>query len=215
MKENPVESLDNNLSSLPQDKLSSKPILTEPPLEISSPIPSSSFLPRRTYTYQKPDNIHSNPIPNTRPPLQGPKPDIGLKTQIISPSTDSSNFINSQKSLNPSLIGFRPLFNIKDLNPIIENALNQKEKVKIIHPLSNHVAYCKFIYPQPIYKVTIRLLKLYKSLNPQFDYDPLTHNPKRVLTRPAKGIQNDGYDNKDHDYILYVNDVIGTQEGKQ
>jgi dual specificity protein kinase YAK1 len=26
---------------------------------------------------------------------------------------------------------------------------------------------------------------------------------------------NDGFDNKDHDYILYVNDIIGSQEGKK
>ncbi|KAJ1931838.1 dual specificity protein kinase yak1, partial [Linderina pennispora] len=39
--------------------------------------------------------------------------------------------------------------------------------------------------------------------------------PRRVLTKPSEGVKNDGFDNENSDYILYVNDVIGDQEGKQ
>ena len=34
-------------------------------------------------------------------------------------------------------------------------------------------------------------------------------NPKRVLTKPLEPKYNNGYDNEDSDYILYVNDVLG------
>jgi len=33
-----------------------------------------------------------------------------------------------------------------------------------------------------------------------------------VLTKPSKGSKNDGYDNEDSDYILYVNDILGSEE---
>jgi dual specificity protein kinase YAK1 len=32
------------------------------------------------------------------------------------------------------------------------------------------------------------------------------------LTKPSKGTKNDGYDNEDSDYILYVNDILGSEE---
>ncbi len=33
-----------------------------------------------------------------------------------------------------------------------------------------------------------------------------------MLTKPSKGLKNDGYDNEDSDYILYVNDILGSEE---
>lgn len=32
------------------------------------------------------------------------------------------------------------------------------------------------------------------------------------MTKPSKGVKNDGYDNEDSDYILYVNDILGNEE---
>ena len=33
------------------------------------------------------------------------------------------------------------------------------------------------------------------------------------MTKPSKPAHNEGYDNDDYDYILYVNDWLGTEEG--
>lgn len=33
------------------------------------------------------------------------------------------------------------------------------------------------------------------------------------MTKPSKPVHNDGYDNDDYDYILYVNDWLGTDDG--
>ena len=33
-----------------------------------------------------------------------------------------------------------------------------------------------------------------------------------MLTKPSKGVKNDGFDNEDSDYILYVNDILGSEE---
>jgi hypothetical protein len=58
-------------------------------------------------------------------------------------------------------------------------------------------------------------VQTYATCDPSFSYKP-THNPRRVLTKPSKpGTANDGHDNEEGDYILYVNDVLGSQEGQQ
>lgn len=62
--------------------------------------------------------------------------------------------------------------------------------------------------------LTKNLLRTYHTCNPSFAYETES-NPRRVLTKPSKPAHNDGYDNEDWDYILYVNDIIGTQERQQ
>ena len=52
----------------------------------------------------------------------------------------------------------------------------------------------------------------YQLCNDTFRYNAV-QNPRRVLTKPSKPCGNDGYDNEDFDYILYVNDILGTTEG--
>ncbi|KAI8800325.1 kinase-like domain-containing protein [Cladochytrium replicatum] len=61
---------------------------------------------------------------------------------------------------------------------------------------------------------TKHLLRTYSRCKPDFHYDPQC-NPRRVLTKPSKPVHNENYDNEDWDYILYVNDIIGLQEGQQ
>lgn len=67
-------------------------------------------------------------------------------------------------------------------------------------------------YKQPLRQLTTNILDTYHICNPQFRYES-THNPRRVLTKPSKPAHNEGYDNDDYDYILYVNDWLGTDEG--
>jgi serine/threonine protein kinase len=60
----------------------------------------------------------------------------------------------------------------------------------------------------PLATLTVHLLQTYSKIDPNYQYKP-NQNPKRVLTKPSKPTHNDGYDNDDYDYILYVNDLIG------
>jgi dual specificity protein kinase YAK1 len=60
--------------------------------------------------------------------------------------------------------------------------------------------------------LTSELQSTYHACNQGFKYNT-TNNPRRVLTKPSKASKNDGYDNEDFDYILYVNDVLGGAEG--
>ena len=52
----------------------------------------------------------------------------------------------------------------------------------------------------------------YRLCNDKFTYES-SRNPRRCLTKPGKGLKNDGFDNEDSDYILYVNDVLGLDQG--
>ncbi|CAG8484985.1 3045_t:CDS:2 [Acaulospora colombiana] len=66
----------------------------------------------------------------------------------------------------------------------------------------------------PLKSLTVHLTSTYHKINPKFRYE-LSCNPRRVLTKPSKGVKNDGYDNEDNDYILYVNDILGSEEGQK
>ncbi|KAI6825984.1 kinase-like protein [Hortaea werneckii] len=63
----------------------------------------------------------------------------------------------------------------------------------------------------PLQALTTHLPATYRICNPSFQYES-SRNPRRVLTKPSKGVKNDGYDNEESDYILYVNDILGSEE---
>ncbi|KAL0956418.1 hypothetical protein HGRIS_002566 [Hohenbuehelia grisea] len=67
-------------------------------------------------------------------------------------------------------------------------------------------------YLSPLRLLTTNILDTYHICNPQFRYES-THNPRRVLTKPSKPAHNEGFDNEDYDYILYVNDLLGGEDG--
>lgn len=69
-------------------------------------------------------------------------------------------------------------------------------------------------YISPLQAATAHLPQTYRICNPSFNYLS-SRNPRRVLTKPSQGKKNDGYDNEDCDYILYVNDVLGIDEGQR
>jgi dual specificity protein kinase YAK1 len=60
--------------------------------------------------------------------------------------------------------------------------------------------------------LTSQLAQTYSICNPTFQYEA-GHNPRRVLTKPSKPCHNNGSDNEDYDYILYVNDVLTSDNG--
>ncbi|KAI8326003.1 kinase-like protein, partial [Martensiomyces pterosporus] len=67
---------------------------------------------------------------------------------------------------------------------------------------------------KPLFNLTVDIVETYRKCRPEFRYES-ARRPRRVLTKPSEGVKNDGFDNENSDYILYVNDVIGDQEGKQ
>ncbi|KAH0827368.1 kinase-like protein [Lanmaoa asiatica] len=96
--------------------------------------------------------------------------------------------------------GFRRVRDSRDLRPYVNN-LPTGRRVD-----SNGIVL------SPIRQLTTHIVDTYHICNPQFRYES-THNPRRVLTKPSKPAHNDGYDNEDYDYILYVNDWLGSEDG--
>ncbi|CAO1618048.1 unnamed protein product [Sympodiomycopsis kandeliae] len=69
-------------------------------------------------------------------------------------------------------------------------------------------------YVSPLKAMTSYLHHTYHLVNPSFIYE-LSFNPRRVLTKPSEPKHNNGHDNEDSDYILYVNDWLGSEEGNR
>lgn len=71
------------------------------------------------------------------------------------------------------------------------------------------------IHISPTNALSVYLTESFSMCQPQkFRYCKTT-NPKRVLTKPSEPKYNNGCDNEDSDYILYVNDILGQEEGRK
>ncbi|KAK6464002.1 serine-threonine protein kinase, PKA suppressor [Scheffersomyces coipomensis] len=71
------------------------------------------------------------------------------------------------------------------------------------------------IHISPVNALSVYLTESYTICQPRkFQYSKST-NPRRVLTKPSEPKFNNGYDNEDSDYILFVNDILGTEEGRK
>ncbi|OMJ22813.1 Serine/threonine-protein kinase ppk15 [Smittium culicis] len=66
----------------------------------------------------------------------------------------------------------------------------------------------------PTTDFTLNLMNVYKKVDPSFKFSPFTV-PERPLTFPRQGVLNDGYDNENSDYIMFVNDKIGDTKGSE
>lgn len=66
----------------------------------------------------------------------------------------------------------------------------------------------------PLAALTKQLSTTYHICNPAFNYQS-SKNPRRILTKPGEGKLNNGFDNADNDYILYVNDILGIDEQRR
>ncbi|KAJ3049122.1 Homeodomain-interacting protein kinase 3, partial [Rhizophlyctis rosea] len=82
----------------------------------------------------------------------------------------------------------------------------KEQKDRLVGPPYGHCGLTK--------RATTYLLRTFTQCNPAYNYQP-TNNPRRVLTKPSKPTHNDGFDNEEWDYILYVNDILGSQDGSQ
>ncbi|KAF7984222.1 hypothetical protein HWV62_16024 [Athelia sp. TMB] len=98
--------------------------------------------------------------------------------------------------------GFKRVRDARDLRPVV-NAQPQGRRMG-----------ADGAYLSTLRQLTTNIIDTYRICNPAFRYES-THNPRRVLTKPSKPVHNEGYDNDDYDYILYVNDWLGTEEGHE
>lgn len=90
---------------------------------------------------------------------------------------------------------------------------NQLMPVKVVHP-KNRRALPDGGFMSPLVALTTNLASTYHICDPEFDYQ-LSHNPRRILTEPHEPKLNGGFDNVESDYILHVNDILGTDENRR
>eukprot|EP00835_Amoeboradix_gromovi_P002953 NODE_180_length_15790_cov_0.586706.p11 type:complete len:112 gc:universal NODE_180_length_15790_cov_0.586706:12895-13230(+) len=60
---------------------------------------------------------------------------------------------------------------------------------------------------------TLKLAEFYKSCDPEFHFNP-DNNPRRQLTKNGIAVSNDGCDNSEFEFILYVKDIIGNRDNQ-
>ena len=116
-----------------------------------------------------------------------PRSPLGPQHQRLAPG---------EKGLVPQAI---KCHSVSDLNPRV----NHQPPFRRANPEGGFIS--------PLQALTTHLPATYRICNPAFQYES-SRNPRRVLTKPSKGTKNDGYDNDDSDYILYVNDILGSEE---
>lgn len=96
----------------------------------------------------------------------------------------------------------KPVRSYADLNPRINKTPRYRRASSANLTLS------------PLLALTVSLPATYGICRPDFNYKS-SKNPRRVLTKPSKPKTNNGLDNSESDYILYVNDVLGGEESKK
>lgn len=136
---------------------------------------------------------------DAQPPSNRPYP--ARAPSASTPNTPMANAYAPQfYSPKPPRQGFRPVHDPKDLQPRV-------------NPAPAGRRFADGTYLSPLRALTTHITQTYNICNPDFRYET-AHNPRRVLTKPSKPAHNDGYDNEDYDYILYVNDWLGPDDGR-
>lgn len=118
---------------------------------------------------------------------------------------DAQVHVPARRPGQPVFEGFWQVRSLDDLRPLVDSS-GMMASQRRADPAGGHVS--------PLKALTSYLHHTYHLANPAFFYE-LAFNPRRVLTKPSKPMYNDGYDNEDSDYILYVNDWLGSEEGNR
>ncbi|KAL1594147.1 dual specificity protein kinase yak1 [Nothophoma quercina] len=175
--------------------------------------------PTRNNPYMSPPNSYYSP-PSSRPNApQLPPIQSNMSPESFYPqsATAQLNAVynrdqrSPRTSTNPNPPQLPPIGRgpVPQFEKNIANTADLKPKINTQPPFRRANPEGGFI--SPLQALTCHLPTTYKLCNNGFNYQA-TRNPRRVLTKPSKGVKNDGYDNEDSDYILYVNDILGSEE---
>lgn len=202
--------------SSPQQQLGSHPYASYTPQQTSArqspsrpnPYATPAQQPQQQQTYYtSPTRAHASQLPpiqsNLSPDSYYPQSATQQLNAVFGREARSPRTLQPQQQLPPGSKGPVPQFkkcqNVSELEPRI----SQQPPFRRAHPEGGFIS--------PLQALTTHLPSTYRICNPSFQYES-SRNPRRVLTKPSKGTKNDGYDNEDSDYILYVNDILGSEE---
>ncbi|ORX99677.1 kinase-like domain-containing protein [Clohesyomyces aquaticus] len=177
--------------------------------------------PTRNNPYMSPPNSNSYYSPPTSrphapqlPPLQSnmsPPENFYPQSATAQLNAVYNREARSPRTANPNAPQLPPIGSRTSV-PKFTKVLNTADldpKINTQPPFRRAAPEGGFI--SPLQALTTHLPSTYRICNPGFKYES-SRNPRRVLTKPSKGVKNDGYDNEDSDYILYVNDILGSEE---
>ncbi|KAK5988821.1 Serine/threonine-protein kinase ppk15 [Cladobotryum mycophilum] len=202
----------------PQDQPSSAAQRYSPMDTLS---PASSYAPRTTAQLTSSPQTQSPPAPGDY--SQSPYFTSRQQNQQL-PSITSYTSVHDGYSSPAGLLAMdgtfptEPITPRRPVPPAIKPVPEFKKvrAVSDLQPKNSHQPRFRRANPEggfisPLQALTLHLPATYRICNPNFKYES-SRNPRRVLTKPSKGTKNDGYDNEDSDYILYVNDILGSEE---
>lgn len=185
-----------------------------------TPQQSARQSPSRQHSYASPtqqsQQYYSSPPSSARahasqlPPLQS---NISSSSYYPQSATQQLNAVFGNDPLSPKGVPQQQLASTsKGTVPQFEKChdaadlrarINQQPPFRRANPEGGFIS--------PLQALSTHLPSTYRICNPSFQYES-SRNPRRVLTKPSKGVKNDGFDNEDSDYILYVNDILGSEE---
>ncbi|GMM57611.1 serine/threonine protein kinase [Maudiozyma humilis] len=116
-------------------------------------------------------------------------------------------FLNQQQQQQQQ----QPQITIPQMN-IVHSRQDLKPQINKLPKYRRASLHSKTI--SPLIGLTKNLITTYQLCSPDFVYQT-SKNPKRVLTKPSEGKYNNGFDNVNSDYILYVNDVLGVEQSRK
>lgn len=201
--------------------------LSSPTQQFSATNPYTSYTPqqsarqsptRQQYTSPPTQRYYASPTSSSRsnnaqlPPLQS-NMSPGSESYYPQSATQQLNAVFGREATSPRMPaqqqtqaggkGPVPQFSKVSDASNLEPRINAQPPFRRANPEGGFIS--------PLQALTTHLPATYRICNPQFQYES-SRNPRRVLTKPSKGVKNDGYDNEDSDYILYVNDILGSEE---
>lgn len=152
----------------------------------------------KNYTNHYLDNKPSDSLP----PGYSQNPNFVVEDYYPVDNGDKSFFKQKVKKNHLKLPKFHKVASLSDLKPTV----NDKPKFRRVSSSQSFVS--------PLSALTTQLNLSYSMCVPEYDYQK-SKNPRRALTKNSKPCHNGGYDNESYDYILYVNDILGTEENKK
>lgn len=171
------------------------------PMDTTSPGPSQSTQATGQHQYASQGSMplrQTMSTPNTPLSYQHAQ-QLGQAQYHTMPQDDSMAVEANVHKRRAS--GFRRVRDSRDLKPYVNNQSTGRRQD----------ANGQFL--SPLRQLTTHITDTYHICNPQFHYESAS-NPRRVLTKPSKPVHNEGFDNEDYDYILYVNDCLGSDQNK-
>lgn len=148
---------------------------------------------------------------------------VAIGASAYQPSSLASQYLNARVGQSPSANSHYSAQTTAQLPALptrrVPRAIRVHSKSDL-NPRTHHQPKYRrrsvnLMHISPVNALSVYLTELYAMCQPQkFRYSKTT-NPKRVLTKPSEPKFNNGCDNEESDYILYVNDILGQEEGRK